>query len=57
MPHRCNRKALASSEVKTRMAEIDLTAAGGSPSDLDQTVRSDLSLNRELVKSIGLKLD
>jgi tripartite-type tricarboxylate transporter receptor subunit TctC len=50
-------KALASSDVKTRMGEIDLTAVGSSPRDLDQTVRSDLTLNRELVKSIGLKLD
>ena len=49
-------KALAS-DVKTRMAAVDLTAIGGSPSDLDQIVRSDLAVNRELVKGIGLKLD
>lgn len=50
-------KALALSDVKTRMAQIDLTAVGGTPSDLEETVRSDLAVNRELVKSIGLKLD
>jgi tripartite-type tricarboxylate transporter receptor subunit TctC len=50
-------KALASSDVKTRMAEIDLTAIGGSPGDLDRTVRMDLTVNSVLVKGIGLKLD
>jgi tripartite-type tricarboxylate transporter receptor subunit TctC len=50
-------KALAAPDVRSRLAEIDLTAAGGSPGDLDKTVRMDLNLNRELVKSIGLKLD
>ena len=50
-------KALASSDVRTRMAEIDLTAVGSSQSDLERTVRSDLTLNCELVKSLGLKLD
>ena len=39
------------------MGEMDLTAIGGSPGDLDQTLRLELTLNRELVKSIGLKLD
>jgi tripartite-type tricarboxylate transporter receptor subunit TctC len=50
-------KALASSDVKARMGEIDLTAIGSSPNELDQIVRSDLTLNNALVKSIGLKLD
>jgi tripartite-type tricarboxylate transporter receptor subunit TctC len=50
-------RALASSDVKTRMGEIDLTAIGSSPSELDHIVRSDLSVNGALVKSIGLKLD
>ena len=50
-------KALASSDMRARMGKIDLTPVGGSPSDLDQTLRSDLAVNRELVKSIGLKLD
>jgi tripartite-type tricarboxylate transporter receptor subunit TctC len=49
--------ALALPEVKARMASLDLTPAPGSPGELDQTVRSDLATNRELVKSIGLKLD
>jgi tripartite-type tricarboxylate transporter receptor subunit TctC len=51
------RKVLASPEVYARLAEIDLTAAGSTPSDLDKIIRSDLAINRELVKSIGLKLD
>jgi tripartite-type tricarboxylate transporter receptor subunit TctC len=50
-------KALASSDVRTRIGEIDLTPIGSSPSDLDRIVRSDLTVNRDLVKSIGLKLD
>jgi len=50
-------KALASSDVRTRMGNLDLTPAGGSPNDLDKSVRSDLAVNRGLVKSIGLKLD
>jgi tripartite-type tricarboxylate transporter receptor subunit TctC len=50
-------KALASSDVKTRMGEIDLSAIGSSPAELDQIVRSDLAVNSALVKSIGLKLD
>jgi tripartite-type tricarboxylate transporter receptor subunit TctC len=51
------RKVLASPEVNARLGEIDLTAAGSSPNDLDKVIRSDLAINRDLVKSIGLKLD
>ena len=50
-------KALALSDIRTRMRNMDLTPVSGSPGDLDQTVRADLAVNRELVKSIGLKLD
>jgi tripartite-type tricarboxylate transporter receptor subunit TctC len=50
-------KALAAPDVRSRLAEIDLTAAGGTPGDLDKAVRADMNLNRELVKSVGLKLD
>ena len=50
-------KALAASDVRSKMAEIDLTAAPGTPAELDKTLRSDMNLNRDLVKSIGLKLD
>jgi hypothetical protein len=39
------------------MGEIDLTAIGSLPSELDQIVRSELTVNSALVKSIGLKLD
>ena len=49
--------ALASPELRSRMAELDLTAAGGSPAELDQSVRADLKVNGDLIKSIGLKLD
>lgn len=50
-------KALASAEIRNRTREIDLDAAGSSPAELDRAVRADLAVNRELVKSIGLKLD
>ena len=50
-------KALALPDVRARMASLDLTPAGGSSSDLDRTLRSDFAMNRDLVKSIGLKLD
>jgi tripartite-type tricarboxylate transporter receptor subunit TctC len=50
-------KALASAEVTGRAREIDLFAAGSSPAEVDRAVRADLAVNRELVKSIGLKLD
>ena len=50
-------KALALSDIRTRLGNLDLTPIGGSPGDLDQTLRADLAVNRELVKSIGLKLD
>ena len=50
-------KALASPELQKRTAEIDLVAAGSSPAELDRAVRADMAVNRDLVKSIGLKLD
>ena len=50
-------KALAAPEFLKRMAELDIAVIGGSPEDLDKTLRADVSVNRELVKSIGLKLD
>ena len=50
-------KALAAPEIRSRLAELDLTAAPGSPGELDKTLRADLNVNRELVKSIGLKVD
>jgi tripartite-type tricarboxylate transporter receptor subunit TctC len=50
-------KALGLPEVRTRLREIDLTAAPSSPSELEQAIRTDMNVNRDLVKSIGLKLD
>jgi len=40
----------------TRLAQVGLTASGSSPGELDETVRADQAVNRELVKRIGLKL-
>jgi tripartite-type tricarboxylate transporter receptor subunit TctC len=50
-------KALAAPDVTTRFAALDLTAAGGTPAELDKAVRAEMDVNRGLVKSIGLKLD
>jgi len=50
-------KALASPDIRTRMGDMDVIPVGGSPRDLDQTLRADIAVNRDLVKSIGLKLD
>jgi tripartite-type tricarboxylate transporter receptor subunit TctC len=51
------RKVLDSAELKTRTAELYLTAAPSTPEALDKALRADAALNRELIKSIGLKLD
>lgn len=50
-------KALALPDVRTRLREIDLVAAPSSPGDLEQAILTDMNVNRELVKSIGLRLD
>ncbi len=50
-------KALALPDVRTRLANMDLTPASGSPGDLDRTLRADYAVNRDLVKSVGLKID
>ena len=50
-------KALAAQDVTARLTSLDLTASGGSPGDLDRAVRADMTVNRDLIKSIGLKLD
>lgn len=50
-------KALAAPDVRSRLGEIDLTAAPSAPAELERAVRADMNVNRELVKSIGLKLD
>ena len=49
--------ALTAPDVQSRFKDLDLTAAPGSPAQLEQAVRTDMGVNRELVKSIGLKLD
>jgi hypothetical protein len=35
------------------MGDMDVIPVGGSPKDLDQTLRADLAVNRDVVKSIG----
>jgi tripartite-type tricarboxylate transporter receptor subunit TctC len=50
-------RALAAPEVVSRLREMDLTAAPSSPGELEKTIHADMAVNRELVKSIGLKLD
>jgi tripartite-type tricarboxylate transporter receptor subunit TctC len=50
-------RALAAADVRARAAEIDLAAAASTPGELDRAIRADLAVNRELVRSIGLKLD
>jgi tripartite-type tricarboxylate transporter receptor subunit TctC len=50
-------RALAAQEMTARLTALDLTASSGSPGDLDRAVRADMTVNRDLIKSIGLKLD
>ena len=50
-------KAMTAQDLRTRLAAIDVTAAPSSAGELEQAVRKDMGVNRELVKSIGLKLD
>jgi tripartite-type tricarboxylate transporter receptor subunit TctC len=50
-------KALAAPEVLKRTREIDVSAGASTPADVDRAVRADTAINRDLVKSIGLKLD
>lgn len=40
-----------------RMENLDFTPIGGAPGDLDRALRADLGVNRELVTSLGLKVD
>ena len=50
-------KALALPDAKARLVSLDVNAASGSPSDLDRTLRADITVTRDLVTSIGLKAD
>ena len=50
-------RALAAPEVVSRLKELDVTPVHSTPGELDKTVRADIAVNRELVKSLGLKLD
>ena len=50
-------RVLESPEMKTRLAQVGLTASSGTPAELDEVVRADQAVHRELIKRIGLKLD
>jgi tripartite-type tricarboxylate transporter receptor subunit TctC len=50
-------KALAAQDVTARLTALYLAASSGSPGDLDRAVRADMTVNRDLIKSLGLKLD
>jgi tripartite-type tricarboxylate transporter receptor subunit TctC len=50
-------RALAAPEVASKLKELDVTPASSSPGDLDKILRADMAVNRELVQSLGLKLD
>ena len=49
--------ALESAELKVRLAQVGLIASASTPAELDEIVRVDQAVNRELIKRIGLKLD
>jgi tripartite-type tricarboxylate transporter receptor subunit TctC len=50
-------RALNSPEIAARLRKLHLAPTPSAPEDLDRTLRADLTLNRELVTGIGLKLD
>ena len=49
--------AVAASDTKSRMSELGMAAESSSPEELDQLLRSEYTLARDLVKEAGLKLD
>jgi tripartite-type tricarboxylate transporter receptor subunit TctC len=50
-------KALESPDVKVRLTELGMASIGSSPGELAAELRSNLKVTRDLVKSLGLKLD
>ncbi len=50
-------RAMAAPEVVKRMLDTGMTTVGSTPAEMDQTVRRDISVNRELVKRMGLKVE
>jgi tripartite-type tricarboxylate transporter receptor subunit TctC len=50
-------RALAAPEVVSKLKELDVTPVSSSPGELDKTLRADMAVNRELVKSLGLRID
>ncbi|MSQ51422.1 MAG: tripartite tricarboxylate transporter substrate binding protein [Betaproteobacteria bacterium] len=49
--------AMAAPEVMKRMVSIGMTAVGSTAAELEQTVRREFSVNGELVKLMGLKVE
>ena len=50
-------KALQSADARARLVELGMASIGSSPGELAQELRSNLNVTRELVKSLGLKMD
>ena len=50
-------KSLEASDVKLRLSELGMASIGSSPAELDRELRDNIAVTRELVKSLGLKLD
>jgi tripartite-type tricarboxylate transporter receptor subunit TctC len=50
-------RALTAPDVVGRLKELDVTTVHSSPGELEKIIRADMAINRELVKSLGLKLD
>ncbi len=50
-------RAVAAPETKSRMTELGMAAESSSPAELDQLLRSEYNIARELVKETGLKVD
>jgi tripartite-type tricarboxylate transporter receptor subunit TctC len=50
-------RALAAPDVVSKLKDLDVTPVSSSPGELDKTLRADMAVNRDLVKSLGLKLD
>ena len=49
--------AVAAADTRSRMSDLGMAAESSSPEELDQLLRSEYALARDLVKEAGLKLD
>ena len=50
-------RALATPELRSRLNDTGMAGITSTPAELEQIVRHDLTVNRELVKRMGLKLE